>query len=100
MRAKSNGEPGRPAPTGASRPGSVPSANTVPPRPNLDDKGLPPGYPFKPDWEVTPRDVKSMLDKGERFVFIDCRLPNEHQITHIEGTQLIPLQQLAQRIGE
>ena len=70
------------------------------PDPNLDAKGLPPGYQFKPDWEVTPRDVKSMLDKGEKFVFIDCRLPNEHDITHIEGAQLIPLQHLGQRIGE
>ena len=32
---------------------------------------------FKPDWEVTPREVKAMLDQGEKFVFIDCRLPNE-----------------------
>src|SRR3954469_6211501 len=29
----------------------------------LDERGLPPGYAFKPDWEVTPREVKSMLDK-------------------------------------
>jgi adenylyltransferase/sulfurtransferase len=67
---------------------------------DLDEKGLPKGYAFKPDWEITPRQVKSMLDKGEKFVFIDCRLPNEHQITHIEGAKLIPLQQIAQRIGE
>jgi adenylyltransferase/sulfurtransferase len=67
---------------------------------DLDEKGLPKGYPFKPDWEITPREVKTMLDKGEKFVFIDCRLPNEHQITHIEGAKLIPLQQIAGRIGE
>jgi adenylyltransferase/sulfurtransferase len=66
----------------------------------LDERGLPPGYAFKPDWEVTPREVKSMLDKGEKFVFIDCRLPNEYDITRIEGAKLIPLQQLAQRFGE
>src|SRR5436190_919541 len=29
----------------------------------LDEKGLPPGYQFKPDWEVTPREVKAKLDK-------------------------------------
>lgn len=63
---------------------------------NLDPKGLPPGYAFKPDWEVTPRDVKAMLDKGERFYFIDCRLPNEFQITNIPGAELIPLQQIGQ----
>ena len=66
------------------------------PDPSLDARGLPPNYPFKPDWEVTPRDVKQMLDRKEDFYFIDCRLPNEHQITHIEGAELIPLQQMNQ----
>jgi adenylyltransferase/sulfurtransferase len=66
------------------------------PDPSLDSRGLPPGYAFKSDWEVTPRDVKSMLDKHEPFYFIDCRLPNEHQITHIDGSTLIPLQQIQQ----
>ena len=45
-------------------------------------------------------EVKSKLDKGEKFVFVDCRLPNEYAITNIEGATLIPLQQLPQRIGE
>jgi adenylyltransferase/sulfurtransferase len=76
------------------------AANKPKPDPSLDDRGLPPGYAFDPQWEVTPREVKAALDKGEPFVFIDCRLPNEYQITHIEGAQLIPLQQLPQRIGE
>jgi adenylyltransferase/sulfurtransferase len=66
------------------------------PASNLDAKGLPPGYAFRPDWEVTPRDVKGMLDKGEKFYFVDCRLPNEYQITSIPGAELIPLQQMAQ----
>ncbi len=70
------------------------------PDPSLDDEGLPPGYRFNPQWEVTPREVKSLLDTKKDFVFIDCRLPNEHAITHIEGTTLIPLQQLGQKIGE
>src|SRR5436190_7787184 len=33
------------------------------PDPTLDARGLPPGYAFKPDWEVTPREVKALLDK-------------------------------------
>src|SRR5438094_234411 len=65
-----------------------------------DDQALPPGYKFDPTMEITPRDVKSMLDKRENFVFIDCRLPNEYQITHIDGTKLLPLQELGNRIGE
>ena len=66
------------------------------PASNLDSRGLPPGYQFKSDFEITPRDVKSMLDRKERFWFVDCRLPNEYQITHIDGTELIPLQQMGQ----
>jgi adenylyltransferase/sulfurtransferase len=68
--------------------------------PSLDKNGLPPGYPFDPSMEVTPREVKGWLDKHEPFVFIDCRLPNEHQITHIPGAKLIPLQHLAARFDE
>ena len=67
---------------------------------NLDARGLPPGYPFKPDWEITPREVKSMLDRGEPFYFVDCRLPNEYQITRIEGADLVPLQQFAQNMSK
>jgi adenylyltransferase/sulfurtransferase len=70
------------------------------PDPSLDARGLPPGYAYDPEWEVTPREVKSLLDQGDRFVFIDCRLPNEYQITNIPGAQLLPLQQIGQRIGE
>jgi adenylyltransferase/sulfurtransferase len=70
------------------------------PDPSLDAQGLPPGYNFDPGWEVTPREVKSLLDKREPFVFIDCRLPNEYAITNIEGAKLLPLQQLAQKFGE
>lgn len=69
-------------------------------QPQLDEKGLPQGYSFKPDWEVTPREVKSLIDKGEEFVFVDCRMPNEYQITHIDGTKLIPLQQIGSRMSE
>jgi adenylyltransferase/sulfurtransferase len=68
--------------------------------PSLDAKGLPPGYAFDANWEVTPREVKSLLDEKKDFVFIDCRLPNEHAITHIDGAKLIPLQHLGERFSE
>ena len=69
-------------------------------KPKLDDRGLPPEYNFDPEWEITPRDLKGKLDKKENFVFIDCRLPNEEQITKIAGSTLLPLQQLGARLGE
>ncbi|MGD0140826.1 MAG: molybdopterin-synthase adenylyltransferase MoeB [Tepidisphaeraceae bacterium] len=68
--------------------------------PSLDSRGLPLGYAFKPDWEITPREVKSLLDQNNNFLFIDCRLPSEQAIARIDSAKLIPLQQLAQRIGE
>lgn len=66
----------------------------------LDDRGLPVGYELNPQWEVTPRETKKLLDaklsgEGADFVLIDCRLPNEVAITSIGG-ELIPLQQMQQ----
>ena len=68
--------------------------------PALDERGLPANYKFDGAWELTPRQVKAMLDGGEKFRFIDCRQSNEVEITKIEGTELIPLQQLAARLGD
>lgn len=68
--------------------------------PTLDERGLPPNYNFDEDMEVTPRQVKRMLDAKEDFVLIDCRQQNEWDITHIEGAKLLPLQQLPARVGE
>jgi len=69
-------------------------------KPKLDDRGLPLDYNFDPDSEITPRHLKRKLDSKEKFVFIDCRLPNEEQITKIDGSTLIPLQHLGARINE
>jgi adenylyltransferase/sulfurtransferase len=78
-----------------------PGASSAPARdPTLDAQGLPPGYKFDPNWEITPRQVKQMLDAGDSFVFIDCRLPQEFAITKIDGAGLLPLQHLSARIGE
>jgi rhodanese-related sulfurtransferase len=66
----------------------------------LDEKGLPPGYLYNPKLEVTPRQVKRMFDAGEGFLLVDCRLPNEYQITRIDGAKLMPLQQLPQFLPE
>ena len=45
--------------------------------------------------EITPADVKSRLDRGERLVLIDVREPWEHQVCKIDGATLIPLGSLA-----
>jgi adenylyltransferase/sulfurtransferase len=61
----------------------------------LDERGLPPGYAFKPDWEVTPRETKTALDKGT--MVIDVREPHEWDITHIvDKDKLFPRAQWTQ----
>ena len=44
--------------------------------------------------------VKDKLDVGEAFLFLDCRQPDEHATAHIEGTRLIPMKELPQRLAE
>jgi rhodanese-related sulfurtransferase len=68
--------------------------------PQLDDRGLPQGYRFNPDIEVTPRQVKAMRDAGEDCVLIDCRTPGEFELVRIEGATLVPLQEAAARVEE
>jgi rhodanese-related sulfurtransferase len=68
----------------------------------LDARGLPAGYPFKSDWEITPRRVKAMLDSSARtdFILLDCRRPEERQAASIEGSTHIPMSDLEQRLDE
>jgi adenylyltransferase/sulfurtransferase len=61
----------------------------------LDERGLPAGYAFKDDWEITPREVAAMRRAGRDFDLIDCRQPLEWEQTRIEGATLIPLQLIA-----
>jgi adenylyltransferase/sulfurtransferase len=51
-----------------------------------------------PEIEVT--EVKSMLDSGRSFTFIDVREPNEHQYASIPGAKLIPLGEFQRRMAE
>jgi len=41
--------------------------------------------------EVSPQEVKSRLDAGEKLALIDVREPNEFAITRIAGGELIPM---------
>lgn len=77
-----------------------PPASASPPAP-LDDKGLPVGYLFKPDLEITPRDAKRALaDKGRGAILLDCRTREEWDCSHVDGSELIPLQEIGQRLDE
>ena len=50
--------------------------------------------------EITPADLKKALDSGENIFVLDVREPHEYDIASIDGTTLIPLGQLAQRVDE
>lgn len=52
------------------------------------------------EWEITPRELKERLERGERIVIVDVREPHEWDIVHIEGAHLIPLGELAARVHE
>ena len=49
--------------------------------------------------EMTPRELKSRLDKGDDIYILDVREPHEYQICNIGG-HLIPLGDLSSRVNE
>lgn len=72
----------------------------LPPAPPLDARGLPVGYAFKPEWEVTPRDVERMRREGKTFTLLDCRRPEEWQAVRLEGATWIPMSEIEKRAEE
>jgi rhodanese-related sulfurtransferase len=64
-------------------------------RPVIDARGLPPDYPFNPDWEATPLEVKTMFESSEKPLLIDCRTGQERDLARIEGSVHVPMQELS-----
>jgi adenylyltransferase/sulfurtransferase len=50
--------------------------------------------------DMTARELKERLDRGEPIVIVDVREPQEYQINRIAGSTLIPLGELPQRYEE
>jgi molybdopterin/thiamine biosynthesis adenylyltransferase/rhodanese-related sulfurtransferase len=50
--------------------------------------------------EITPADVKKMMDERRPFVLVDVREPHEYQICKIPGSTLIPLGDVPRRVHE
>ncbi len=44
--------------------------------------------------------VKQMQDRGEDFVLLDVRNPDEHATASIAGAQLLPMNELQNRLSE
>lgn len=48
--------------------------------------------------EVTPQQVKDMLDRGDAVALIDVREVIEHQMSRLEGSELIPMNTVPQQL--
>jgi rhodanese-related sulfurtransferase len=60
--------------------------------------GLPEGYPFQRDWELTPRELKSLIDQRAPLVVIDVRTESERTLASIANTLHIPIAELPARL--
>ncbi len=49
---------------------------------------------------ITPAELKAMLDRGDDIELIDVREPAEHQVVHLPGSKLIPLNSLPQNTND
>ncbi len=49
---------------------------------------------------ITAAELKMKMDDGEDFLLLDVRELNEYEIARIDGSRLIPLNQVAQRSSE
>ncbi|QQG48392.1 MAG: molybdopterin-synthase adenylyltransferase MoeB [archaeon] len=52
------------------------------------------------EFNISPKELKAVLDGGRQLVLVDVREPFEYDICHIEGSTLVPLGQLVKRKGE
>ena len=50
--------------------------------------------------EIDCRTVKARRDAREPFLLLDCREPDEYQLVQIEGSRLVPMSELVDRVGE
>lgn len=50
--------------------------------------------------EVTCAQVKARLNAQDKFVFLDCREPNEHQTVSIPQAKLLPMSEIQNRLTE
>ena len=50
--------------------------------------------------EITPREVKSMLNRGEKFLFVDVREKWEFDTSWIEGAVLVPMREIPANLAK
>jgi adenylyltransferase/sulfurtransferase len=52
------------------------------------------------EFEITPLELKARMDRGDGFVLVDVREPEEYAICRIPGSRLIPRGTLPERLHE
>lgn len=81
--------------------GQSPAQSQAPPTPPLDERGLPLGYLFNADHEITPREARAALaDASRGAILLDCRTQEEFDTARVPGSTLVPLQELGQRLDD
>lgn len=69
---------------------------------SFDEQGLPPGYPFKPSYEISPRKASDMLASGEALL-VDVRLAEELDVAALasaDGHVHAPLHELNDHLDD
>ncbi len=50
---------------------------------------------------ITPHQTHELLkQKEESFLLLDCRTPEEYEVARIDGSRLVPMQEIPQRLEE
>lgn len=49
------------------------------------------------EYEIYPGDVAQKIEKGEKFILLDVRTPEEYEEVHLAGALLLPVQELSQQ---
>jgi sulfur-carrier protein adenylyltransferase/sulfurtransferase len=52
------------------------------------------------EFEITPQELKAKIERGDDFVLVDVREPEEYAICRIPGSKLIPRATLPERLHE
>jgi adenylyltransferase/sulfurtransferase len=50
--------------------------------------------------EIMPREVKSMMERGDKFLFVDVREKWEFETSWIEGAVLVPMREIPSNLGK
>ncbi len=51
-------------------------------------------------YEITPAEVKKLLDAGHDLKLIDVREPKEHRVARIDGAELVPMRSVPARLAD